>query len=197
MKRLAAILLCLIMALALAGCGGQETAAGNEITALLDEGYTTCCTSCGDTSWAGIFQKGNSWDSVYRVTAAMTEAQSEAFMNIGYEDDYEAEERQILGQLSDVTVTDITDKVPAQEELDAWVGRTMGDLEADGFARNGYMGDPETGYEFIFDGPVYSLDVTAAEAVDDLDNYSENDLRGLAIGSVRFAGFSFQLLEES
>lgn len=196
MKKITATLLCLMLVLALVGCGTQAQES-NEITALYDEGYLCSLTSYDETSWSGIFQKDGSWDTVYLVTAAMTAEQYEAYSAIGFDDEeYETKQIKLLGQLTDVTVTDISDKVPTQEELDSYVGMTMGELEDTGFEKTGYMGDPETGYEFFFDGPEYSLTVSTEEgsAIDDLDNYSENDLRELKIGGVEFTGFSFNIL---
>ena len=199
MKKLITMLWCLLTVLALAGCGGQE---GNELAALFEEGYEVTSTSFYETSWTAILQKAGGWDSVYLANAAMTEQQSEDYMNINLEDeDYEAKlakEKAFLGQLADVTVTDITDRVPSQETLDAFIGRTVGDLEAEGYGRSGYADDGKAGYVYLFfDGPEYCLDVTPAEAVDSLDNYSENDLRGLTIAGVRFSGFSSQFLREA
>ena len=194
MKKITAMLLCLMMVLALVGCGAQES---NEITALFDEGYEATLTTYDETSWTGIFQKDGSWDTVYMVKAAMTEKQYADYEAIGWDDEKCDEKKAaILGQLSDVVVTDITDKVPAQEELDSYIGMTMGDLEDAGFESTGYVGDPETGYEFFYDGPAYSLTVTPEEGstVNDLDDYSTNDLRAIKIGAVEFTGFSFNLL---
>lgn len=196
MKKITAMLLCILLMLALVGCGAEENS--NEITALYDEGYTYSLTSYDDTSWVGIFQIDESFDSVLLVKAAMTAEQYEDYGAISFEDDdYEAKQLKILGQLTDVTVTDITDKVPSQTELDSWIGATMGELEDAGFEPTGYSGDEETGYSFFYDGPAYSLTVTPAEGseVSDIDDYSVNDLRELPIGAVEFTGFSFNLLE--
>ncbi len=196
MKKITAMLLCLMMVLALVGCGAQEN---KEITALFDEGYTCSLTSYDETSWSGIFQKDGAWDTVYLVTAAMTTKQYEGYSAIGFDDEnYETKQMELLGRLADVTVTDITDKVPTQEELDSYVGMTMGELEDAGFEKTGYMGDPGMGYEFFFDGSEYTLTVSPedGEALDDLDNYSENDLSAIRIGVVEFTGFSFNILGE-
>ena len=199
MKKITAMLLCLMMALALVGCGEQESNGSNEITALFEEGYMFSFTSYDETSWAGIFQKDDSLDTVYKVTAAMTKQQYEDYSAIGFDDeDYEAKQKELLGQLADVTVTDITDKLPSQETLDSYIGMTMGELVEAGFEKTGYMGDPGMGYEFFFDGPEYSLSVTPENSKDiqDMNDYSENDILALKIGAVEFTGFSFNILGE-
>lgn len=209
MKKTIALLLCLVMLAALAACGAQntegqaqQTAQTNEITGLLDSGYTTWMTSFDESSWAAVFQKGDDWSSVYLVKAAMTPEQYEALNSLDFcDDDYDAQLAELLGQLDDVTVTDITDKVPTAEDLARFVGMTMGELEAAGFEKTGYSCDEESGIRFYYDGADYDLLVFPADADDitdteDLDNYSENDLRAFKIASVEFAGFAFGILEE-
>ncbi len=196
MKKFFVLFLCLLMALPLAGCGAQKE---NEMAALFDAGYTYVSTIYDETSWAGLFQKDNSLDSVYVVRAAMTASQYKDYSAIGFDDENgEAKQRKILCQLSDVTITDVTDKVPTPEELASYTGMTMGELEAAGFEKSGYSGDPETGYKFFFDGPVYSLYVFPenSETMGSLDDYSENDLRGLTICKVEFMDFSYKILDE-
>ena len=196
MKKITAMLLCLMMVLALVGCGAQK--AENEITALFDEGYEATLTTYDETSWTGVFQKDGGWDTVYMVKAAMTAKQYADYDAIGWDDEKCDEKKAaILGELTDVVVTDITDKVPSQEELDSYIGMTMGELEDAGFESTGYVGDEDMGYSFFYDGPAYSLTVTPAEdqTIDDLDDYSANDLRAITIGAVEFTGFSFNLLD--
>lgn len=196
MKKLTAILLALVMVLALAACGSQPTAE-NEITELVAEGYTCMMTSYDETQWRGIFMKEDSYDVVYKVTAAMTAKQYEKYSGIGW-DDEKCEEKQlaVMGELTDVVITDIADMVPTQEELDAYAGKTLGDMEDDGFENTGWTGEPGEGYDFYYDGPVYYCKVSTVEEVDDMDNYSTNDIRALEIASVEFLGISSYILDE-
>ena len=139
MKKLTAVILLLIMVLALAACGITKPAAKNEITDLLDQGYECRGWTADETMWRGMFLKGDSYDEILKVTAPMTEKQYEEFN--GYFDDEDADAKQMafLGTLTGVEVTDISDMVPAQEELDAYVGKTLGDMEADSFENTGWM----------------------------------------------------------
>ena len=198
MKKLTAVLLALVMVLALAACGGKS-AAENEITKLYDEGFECRATTACETEWRGLFMKEDSYDVIYKVIAPMTAKQYEAYSNIGF-DDEKAEEKQraILGALTDVTVEDVADMVPTQEELDAYVGKTIGDMETDGFENTGWTGEPETGYSFFYDGPVYYCLVTPAEGIviEDMDDYSANDIRAMEIGAVEFLGISSYILDQ-
>lgn len=198
MKKIIALLLSFLLMCVLGGCGGAQTTDGNEITDLYNQGYEASNTSYDETSWAGIFQKDGGWDSVFLVTAGMTPEKYEELSAIGFDDeDYDAKQREFLGKLTDVTVTDITDKIPGQDELDKYIGMTIGELENEGFERSGFIGDPETGYEFFVDGPDFTVTVAVegGETMGDMDNYSENDIRGLKISAVRFTGVSSKILE--
>lgn len=204
MKKTIAILLAALMLLALAACGSKaddtpadDTSARNEITDLYDEGYVCTMSSVDETQWKGVFQMEDSFDKIYMVTADMTAEKYEAYDSIGYDDEEaDAKQRAILGSLQNVTVTDITDMVPPQSELDAYVGKTIGDLEADGFEDSGWIGGEE-GYTFFYDGPVYCCAVTPAEGskVTNMDDYSANDIRALEIGAVEFQGLSGYILD--
>lgn len=202
MKKLITMLLAALMLLSLAACGSkaEDTPADdasdrNEITDLFDEGYICTLSSADETQWKGVFQQEESYDKIYMVTADMTAEKYEEFCNIDFDD--EDALHAILGSLQNVTVTDITDMVPSQAELDAYVGKTIGDLEADGFESTGWSGDPEEGYSFFYDGPVYCCAVTPAEGskVTNMDDYSANDIRALEIGAVEFQGLSGYILD--
>lgn len=198
MKKLTAALLALVMVLMLAACGSKP-AAENEITNLYDEGFE-CRASCAyENEWRGMFIKEDSYDVVYKVVAPMTDKQYEEYNNIDYSDE-KAEEKQLalLSTLPDVTVTDISDMIPTQEELDAYVGKTIGDLEDDGFYNSGWTGEPGMGYSLYYDGPVYYCMVNLPEGavIEDMDDYSVNDIRALEIGSMEFLGLSGDILDQ-
>ena len=200
MKKLISVLLAAAMLLTLAACGGKkeetETAAKNEITELLDTGYECTMSTCDETVWKGVFeQEGN---APYMVTADMTAEQYEEYSNIPFDDEEkDAKEAAILGALQNVVLKDISDMIPTQEELDAYIGKTIGDLEDAGFSDSGYMGGEGEDYCFFYDGPVYSCTVTPApeNAVKNIDDYSANDIRGLVIGSVEYTGLSGSILD--
>lgn len=186
--RISAMLLCLLISLTLAGCGGQM---GNEIAALFEEGYQDSYTTMEENTWKGILLKDDSWDSVYLVITEMTDEEYETYSGLDYADeDYDAKEKEILCQCGNVTVTEVTDTILTPDKLDAYVGMTMGELEDAGFENNGYWGDPEMGYVFLFDNAGYSFGVYPAGDLGDLDGYSEDELRGIKIDSILFSGFS-------
>lgn len=194
MKKFVSVLVSLIIVLALNGCGAEKTPPQqNLITQLADEGYEYTMTSVTEESWKGVMEKDGQY---LLVTAAMTPALYEDYNNIGFEDDYDAQMLAFLGSLKDVTSEDITDRVPTQEELDRYIGMTMGELEEDGYEQTGYLGD-EGLYSFFYDSDSYCLLVDPIEGtlIEDMDDWSVNDLRGLEIGGVTFLGFSGGILD--
>lgn len=194
MKKLISVLMALIIILTLAACGAEKTPPQqNLITQLTDEGYEYTMTSVTEEFWKGLMEKDGQY---LLVTAAMTPALYEDYNAIGFEDDYDALMLAFLGALKDVTSEDITDRVPSQEELDRYIGMTMGELEKEGYEQTGYLGD-EGVYSFFYDGGSYSLLVDPVEGtlIEDMDDWSVNDLRGLEIGGVTFLGFSGSILD--
>ena len=194
MKKLISVLMSLIIILTLSGCGAEKTPPQqNLIMQLADEGYEYTMTSVTEEFWKGLMEKDGQY---LLVTAAMTPALYEDYNNIGFEDDYDKQMLAFLGALKDVTSEDITDRVPSQEELDRYIGMTMGELEKEGYEQTGYLGD-EGVYSFFYDGDSYSLLIDPVEGtlIEDMDDWSVNDLRGLEIGGVTFLGFSGSILD--
>lgn len=196
MKKLTAILLVLAAMLTLIACGATE--AKNEITDLLEQGYECRGWTGDETSWRGLFMKGDSYDEILKVTIPMTAEQYEKF-NSYFDDEYaETKQMTYLQTLTGVEVADISDMAPTQADLDAYVGKTLGDMEDDGFYNSGWTGEPETGYSFYYDGPVYYCSVTPAEGtvITDMDDLSANDIRTIEIGAVEFLGISSDILDQ-
>lgn len=196
MKKVTAILLMIILILALVGCGTVEDSE-NEISKLMKEGYSCMMSSASEDMWKGIFYREGNYDTIYKVVADMSEKEYQAYNDADFNEEII---NGILFGLKNVTVTDISDIVPTQEEMNIYVGKTLGDLEKDGFENTGWLGEEETGInQFFYDGPVYYCKVTLADGVvvEDMDEYSANDLRELEIGSVEFQGISSYLLDQN
>lgn len=193
MRKIALLLLLLAMTFALTACGVENTA-NNEITELYDKGFSCTMSMATEECWKGVFQAEGTDNVVYFAQASLTKSDYEAYTAIDCED--EDGMKSFLGTLTDVTVTDISDKIPTQDELDAYVGKTLGDLEDAGFENTGFYGE-EGINQFFYDGPIYCCTVTLADGVvvEDPDDYSANDLRALEIGAVEYTGLSGMLIE--
>ena len=211
MKKVLSICLSIMLIAVLTACGtapfGDRAVGGeaadtdggptNEITELVDQGYSTVMTSSDESQWNAVFQQDMNYDTVYKVEAVLTGDQYDRLNEIEWDDENGDQKRfRILGECEDVTVTDITDMIPAQEELDAYIGKTLGDMEKDGFENTGNS-NWDGIYEFYMDGPVYCCKVQLAEGIviEDMDDYSVNDLRAMEIGKVEFSGFASGLID--
>lgn len=217
MKKQLAKLLAALLALAmLTGCGAAKndtpaasagdssapsegTLGTNEIAGLIDQGLSMVLCSREDGILYALYMDEDA-TAAYKVTAPITDEEDQALSDIYEAEDPALAEAAIMTNLTDVTVTDISDKFPTQEELDAaYVGKTLGDLEEEGYEDCGWMGDEdENSYTFFYDGPLYSISVTPQDGAitGSLDDYSQNDLRALEIASVTFNTFSYGIIEE-
>lgn len=195
MKKLVSVLMTLIIILAANGCGAEKTPPQqNLIMQLADEGYERTMSSASEECWKGLMEKDG---QSLLVSAPMTAALYEVYDSISFlDDDYEEQMLAFLGTLKDVTCEDLTETIPTQEEWNLYIGKTLGELEEDGYEQTGYLGD-EGVYSFFYDSDSYCLLIDPIEStlIEDMDDWSVNDLRGLEIGGVTFLGFSGGILD--
>lgn len=206
MKKIFAVLLSVSLLFTLACCGQKpeeptteeqttvaEAPSGNDVTALMEEGYSITSAMADETVWKGVLQNANAPEKLYFGTAPLTSELYTAYSAIEF-DDAEGMKAFLAG-LENVTLTDISDKIPSQEEMDQYVGRTLGELEDDGFENTGYSND-EGAVIFSYDGPAYSCNVTPTEGtvIENMDDWSANDLRELTIGKMEYTGISSALI---
>lgn len=190
MKKLTITLLAIIMAFAFAACSSNEPAAEqNEIADLYaNEEYTCCMSSCTEGVWKGVFQKED-YAEVILAEAKFSKEEAEAYDAIDFADeDAEDKQQDIVFHATDVTITDVTDKVPTQETLDSWIGKKCKDLEDADFYESGNTCDPDdpSTLEMYYDGPDYCVAVGFGEDFNKLfDDLSPNEIRNLTIKSVR------------
>lgn len=203
MKKILSIILALALVFTLCSCGTEkkeEPAATNEITELMADGYTIYMTSYDENRWNGVLAKyaENVPESFYKVKAQMTAEKYEEMSNIPWDaEDYDQLLSDFLGTLEVISSEDINSMIPSQEELDQYIGKTLGDLEDEGFENSGNS-NWEGVCEFYYDGPVYSCTVGLKEGtiIENMDDYSVNDLKKLEIGSMNFTGLSYHILDE-
>jgi len=194
MKKIFAMMLALAMLFALAGCGAEKSSAeDNEITALLDAGYENRMSSYSEDTWCAIFEKEGSY---MLVCAPMTKQQEKAHEEMDYNDI--SDERSFYAGFENVTLEDLSDRVPTRETLDGYVGMTLTELEEQGFESMGWSENEDMNYTFYYEGSEYSLNVIPVDGtvIGDMDDWSRNALRALEIGTVEFAGFSYWMLSE-
>ena len=203
MNKIIKTLLAICLLLTVSACGNnkqpepEQEVQKNEMAKLFEEGYSCNSSTYMDNSWHGMFIKDNDYSSTYKVEATLTDEKRTELEEIDFFDEGADKKTQaVLETLTDVVITDISDMVPSQEDLDQYIGKTIGDLENDGFENSGYFQDENT-YNFYYDGPVYGCLVYLKEGTEilDIDDYSANDIRELEIGHLEFQYLSSRIID--
>ena len=205
MKKLTIALLALVMTFAFAACSSgasdesTEPAGQNAIAELYANENLSCgMTTYDENSWKGIFYSED-YSEVQLAEAKWTKEDYDKSQEIDFSDESgEQQLKDLLCSVKDVTVTDITDKVPTQETLDSWIGKKCGDLEDAGFYESGNTFDENTpgSLEIYYDGPEYCVAVGFDKKLDlKIDDLSANDIRALKIETVRMTALGDGLME--
>lgn len=164
----------------------------NAVGKLIDEGYE--CTSSASSAghWKGIFEKEENGKTIYYLGKVKMNAEEEKAFYEGTEGGWDFDSQsELLSYAQDATIEDVTDQMPTQAELDQYIGKTLGDLENEGYENTGNS-NSEGIYTFYYDGPKYNLLIGLTEGIiiEDMDDYSHNDLKALTIGSVQLIGYN-------
>ncbi len=208
MKKLVSLLLALALIFSLCACGAKEEqkpeVKSNALTEILDKGFSMRgYTYDTEGGFKALIVKETAegdcdYSEVYKAEASMTQDDCDALDAIPWDaEDSDEQKIAYLSGLSDMTVTDITQFVPTQADVDALVGKTFGELEEMGFYNSGWtQTDDMTSYDFYYDGPIFYGKFSLPEDVKiaNMDDYSENDIRALTIGGVEFLGISFDIV---
>ncbi len=208
-RKLSVLVLVLALLCALTACGGNTSSepvpgetteyGDNAIAELLNKGYEIVQTTCDETVWKGVLKKGEGWDDIYLAEATMTSELYAKYDGISFDDeDYDAKKIAFVTYLEDAKTTDISDKVPTQEELNkSFIGKTIGEIEEEGYEDTGYTSDPDTGEtSFYYDGPEYCVTISPELGTRiDMDDMSKNDIRKIVIAKVEFQSLSGRLLD--
>ena len=137
MKKLLVFTLCLCLVLSLCACGNsQQQLRWKTIGEILeDENVEYYSQNYDEKLYVCAFVL----DGVpYRVIAASSPETMEAYNNLDFmADDYEEQFNALFGELKVLQVDDMSSEIMKQEELDALIGKTGGELLADGFSLDG------------------------------------------------------------
>ena len=200
MKKIAAlILVCLMAASLLAGCGAADSAAPGgdsaeqgaesaDIGALRTMGdvfgFEDCGVGYGEGSFVYVFEADGTY---YRAIADLPEDVSEALWALDFFDEQHDEKvKEIVAPLEISRLENLSETILPQEELDALIGRTGQELLDDDWYIRGYNLDTMEfwmyhgafAYTVVFDG---TLELT--------DDFNEEEAIGpLTVKSVTFDG---------
>jgi len=168
----------------------------NNTKELFEKGYENNMHSISNNVYQTLFIKG---DSYIVAKAKLTDEQYTIYESISLaDDDYDGEMKAFIISLDDVTLKDISDKVPTQKDLDKYIGSTLGDLEKAEFEQTGTSLDENGDLIFTYSNGTYNISVSLDDSivVEDLDDLSENDIRAFKVDKITFNGFDFGIFEE-
>ena len=197
MKKTILILLAFVLLLSAVGCGKKEPSPEEgmkeleacktlgEVLALSDVEQSQ--SSSDDVTYVYAFKRGGAY---YRVTAAMTEEANDALWDIEFfDEEYEKKCNEIISPLTIIKYENLSERIPSQEKIRAWVGRTGGDMLDAEWYWSSYNLDT---MEFTMEYAPFSYSVTFDGTIE----YDENDenfdveeaIRNLTIKSIEFEG---------
>jgi len=163
----------------------------NKTKELFEKGYKNNMTSVSNNVYQTLFIKD---DSYIVATAKLNDEQYTIYESISViDEDYDGEMKAFIISLDDVTLKDVSDKVPSQKELDGYIGSTLGDLEKAGYEQTGTTLDDKGELVFTYSNGTYNISVSLDDSivVNDLDDLSENDIRAFKLDKITFDGFDF------
>lgn len=194
--KLTALFAALVLTIATAGLAScmHDNHEADDIARLLREGYDCTMQIHDDQSWAGLFEKDGSY---FKVTASMSKAQAEAMANLDLMDeDYDAKLRSLLESFTVLSCEDLASRIPSQKDVDAWVGKTIGDAERAGMEQNGFFFNGDYAEFTYTDGTLtYNLTVDGPFTEAQWDAMTPEDQAKLTITKATFGGFDLGILE--
>lgn len=204
-----ALILTTIMLLSLCACGSKDVHGNSQedkiakIKELISDGYICLFDEFDEDSFRAVFFRKYENDKVcsyYKIVAQgkVPSEQREAYYSIAWEDDLRREQcQEILASLNIISITDVSDRVPTREELDSYIGKTIGEMESLGYAESGWQHpDPNGVYFFQLDGPFASINATVEDPGKAMETCSEEEILALTITDVGFSGLSESILYE-
>lgn len=189
MWKLATLLTALFIILGIVGCSKQEEDSAMTVDALYEQGYTLDCSSYADQGpWKGYFVKDQNWEQPYLVEIPMTQEEVDEIYASASDEDTQ----KMICSKSDIKVTDMSDQVPAKDAFDKYIGKSLLDLEDDGYFVTGSVELEDGNVEVECSKTVeYRITLTFNEAVtfEQFDSGSVNH-SDLTIKEIKFKGFS-------
>lgn len=122
----------------------------------------------------------------YRVIAQMPEdVYNEAFDLDWSDEDHDAKLQELISPIEIVRYENLDDMIPAQEELDVYVGKTLQDMFDEGWYNSGW--NLEDMVFWMNHGP-FNYAVAVEGTVENYDDFDEEDMGPLVIKSVTYEG---------
>ena len=147
-----------------------------ELLGLPNYGY-----ACTEEYYVYAFEQD---ENIYRAVAEISRETADAVFALDWDDDEYAEKlRALVGDAPVLRIDDLTAGIPSQAELDAFTGKTIGELLEDGW----YCGGWNLMDKIIYMRQgVYDYIMTFDEEIEDPEAFEESDLDPLVVMSVKF-----------
>ena len=200
-KTVLTILLVLATACLFTACGGGESdggsGGGGDYKTLADiyaaepsdfmESYDTEYYACTFTTQDGV---------TYRAEAATTEDIYNQCDAIPFEDeDHDAKVKEILGPLEITRIDDISFMMPSDEETQALIGKTAGELQDEGFDLQYYTSyEGDITVSACKDYVAYTL-TFSGDIEEDQENWRDL-IKDMELTDAGTFGFDFSILEQ-
>lgn len=215
MKKTISLILVLLLAIVLmAGCsssggsngsgGSSESNSGSSAAAAAVESAKTMADVLGyeergSSFYDDRFIYGFEVDgTVFKAKAELPSDVSEKLWALEFDDpDYDAKRNELVGPLEIKELVNITELTPAQEELDAWVGKTGAEIFDDGWTEWGYNLEDMVVYmqkEYFAYQVAFEYEGEQLENTDDFDIYEA--VKDLKIKSVTLDGIGDPAYDE-
>lgn len=134
-------------------------------------------------------------DSFYFVEATMTESQYDELNNINIEaedeDEINVQTAELLDSLDDLKITCQNDNIPDDDTFSQYIGKTLGELDENGYCSFNTRVNDEGYYEFYRYNDEYVLLIQSDEKADDPSVLPEDDTV-IEIKDISFYEFSLQ-----
>lgn len=178
--------------------GSASSGKDSDVSRLVSEGFKCTAYSMFGEKFVGIFQEPDNPAHAFKATVTLSGELYEKADEISvFDDDAKEKYTAILEEADGVIVTDISSLVPSQAELNVYIGKTLGELEQDGFSYTGYFAFSDQ-YTFTYDNNVISCSIGLKDnsVITNSDDISADFLRPLEIGSIEFNEFSYTVLDD-
>lgn len=190
MRTVMTLVLALLLVLSVVGCGKKEEAPEITIDQLYEQGYELNASGlAGDEgTWQAYYVKDGDWQTPYLVEIPMTQDEVSEIFEAETDEDAKA----IICGKENITITDKSGDVPAEDTLNEYVGKSLADLEEDGFYEYSASEDEEGNVvvDYAKNGNIV-IRLSLSEAMTFDEYYSEDvDHSQLIVETVTFAGFS-------
>lgn len=125
-------------------------------------------------------------ETYYRAIAVLSKDAFAKLSNLDiFSDDYDAKLTEAISPLVIDHIENLTQLIPAQSQLDQWVGKSGKDLFDAGWENAGWNLDEMV---FWMDYGNFQYDVVMTGDVKNSDEFSEEDMNALVVKSVKFNG---------